>query len=92
MNFAALLARIMQILPFATQIVQSIETLVGPGKITSEAKTTALRNAVHEGIGTAAMIDSKAIPDPAGFNAAVDYLVSGAIALHTALQPKKPAI
>jgi len=89
MNFANVLAKIWGILPFAVGLIDSIDTLAGPGKLTSENKSSALKAAIHSVVGTTELATNNQIPDPAGFTASIDTLVSGIFGLHASLK-KKP--
>jgi len=92
MNFATLFAKIVGIIPFAVHLIDTIDTLAGPGKLTLENKSNALKNAIHEVVGTADLVSKDLIPDAANFNSSVDALVSAIFGLHASLKPKKPAI
>jgi len=88
MNFATLFTKILNVVPFVMSLLDSIDTLAGPGKITAENKATALGNVIHEVVGTADLVKNNQIPDPAGFNSSVDALVSSIVGLHASLKKK----
>lgn len=84
--FNTIFAKIFAALPFALGVMNSVETLAAPGKLTSDQKVQAMTTALHGVLDTEQLVTTGQIADPAAYNYGVAQIAAGAHAIHQSLK------
>jgi hypothetical protein len=86
--FLAVIGKIFAVLPIGVQIAETVGALLGKGTKTGPAKAEAVKQIVLSSVQGSEIFAGNYIADQAGFEAAIQKLTDGAVAIMNSIKPK----
>jgi hypothetical protein len=86
--FLSIFGKVVGVLPIAIQAAETIHGLVAPGVKGGPTKLQGVKTAISQAINVTDLVAGKQIVDQAAFDAGLEAVINGGVAIMNACKPK----